>query len=139
MEIHGATESSNQWVTSLPGSCTVGRPRIHRQLLGERDVAPGTRLAGDEPHGRLVVADVVPVVEEPAFVRAPRIGAHDQREPDRSLDRAQTVAVQLTNPTRRYARVRMRRGSGRLHSGSACRQARSRQRQRRANDQPGEK
>ena len=74
IEYQGAMVSSNVWVTSRPGWATVGRAR---GSTGRRsvnvDVVPGTGLVRDEPHGRLVVPDVLPVLVEPAVPRAPGV------------------------------------------------------------------
>ena len=60
-------------VGDIPARVRHRRPclRIHRQPFGERDIAPGTGPSRDEPDGRLVVADVVPIVGEAGHCRGP--------------------------------------------------------------------
>src|SRR5215831_5809044 len=90
-----------------------GRQRrgVPGQGFGNGDVVPRTGPRGDEAHLRLVVPDIVPVVIEPAAVRAARVGA-DQVGFHRPLDRAEPITVKLPDLVGAYpGRVGAGRGS----------------------------
>ena len=116
VEIHGATDSSNQCVTSWPGRLdrrhgrrVAGRVSFMLKLLPE----PGR--VETEPHGRLVVPDVVPVLEEPAAPDARALGVRaGQVELDGVLDGAKPVAVKLADLVGRDHDGRVPRGWARL-------------------------